>query len=282
MSFGDISHARTREPSTLLQGQPSSSPLLTPAAELRGTLKALAANNAALRRTSQQLRSSDPSRHPPLNRVRELREQNRDIARAAANFASRVDSKDARAQFQVLIEEFSDALRESIQAETDALEMASTRQPHPNRDTKHLTENQVAVQLDEERRKLVNPKAPSETDPLLGAQPRLQTANEAAVLREIHSNDTFVRERNAVLTEIQSSVDDVNSIFKDLAVMVGDQQSQIDYIDVAVGDAAEHVSHARRELLKTQRRREKRKSLFFCTLLSIAAIIALFLIIVLS
>lgn len=280
MSFGDISSGRSREPSTLLQGQ-LSSPMLTPDAELRGTLKALAANNAALRRTSQQLRSPNPAQHPPLNRIRELREQNRDIARAAAGFASRVDSPEARAQFQFLIEEFSDALRESVKAETDTLEMASTPSSTTTKEPRNLTENQVAVQLDEER-KVLHPQGPSETDPLISGSSHLQTANEAAVLREIHSNDTFVRERNAVLTEIQSSVDDVNSIFKDLAVMVGDQQSQVDYIDVAVGDAAENVSHARRELLKTQRRREKRKSVFFCTLLSIAAIIALFLIIVLS
>lgn len=280
MSFGDISPGHPRELSPILPAQ-TPTPVLTPDAELRGTLKALASNNAALRRTSQQLCSSDPARHPPLKRVRELREQNRDIARAAANFASRVDSPEARAQFQFLVEEFSDALRESVQAETDALETASARQTAAANEQRILTENQVAVQLDEER-KVLPPRRPTERDPLLVGVSRLQTANEAAVLREIHGNDAFVRERNAVLTEIQSSVDDVNSIFKDLSVMIGDQHSQIEYVEVAVGDASENVANARRELIKTQRRREKRKSLFFCTLLSIAAIIALFLIIVLS
>ena len=153
--------------------------------------------------------------------------------------------------------------------------------PNPHPDSQEWSESHVAVQLDEEKTLVNAAAAARETDALLPKPPR-QTTAEAATLRELQSTDTYVRERNAVLTEIQSSVDDVNSIFRDLAVMVGDQQVHVDYIDVAVGDSAENVSHARRELLRTQRRRERRKSVFFCTLLAIAAIIVLFLVIVLK
>lgn len=278
MSFGDISPLRRAPASSLLQPHRLPSRSLTPDAQLRGTLNALAANNATLRRTSDLLRSPNKLLHPPLNRVRQLRKQNRDIARAAANFAHSVEEDTTRQEFQKLVEEFTDALRESVEAETDALEMESAAREVA---TTQWSEGHVALQVEDEEKKLVNAPPLGEKDALLQkTAPR--TAKEAATLRELQVTDSYVRERNAMLTEIQSSVDDVNSIFRDLAIMVGDQQTQIDYIDVSVEDTAENVANARRELLRTQRRRERRKSMFFCTLLSIAAIIVLFFVIVLK
>lgn len=118
----------------------------------------------------------------------------------------------------------------------------------------------------------------TETEPLLAAN----RGREEAMLREVRMNDGLVRERNVALSEIRASVEDVNAIFKDLAVMVGEQNEQVEYVEVAVAEAAFAVDRGGRELGKTQRRRERRKGVFFCALLSIALVIALMVIIVLS
>lgn len=283
MSFGDIARGAPRSHASLLTAPvtPAASP--TPAMEFRGTLNALAANNAALRRTSAQLRAERPEDRPSLSRVRQLREQNREIAQAASVLKARVDDPEAQRQFQALIGDFSSALHDSMRAERDALESSSARAAEGEdmvSPTSRLTEGQVAVQAEENA---LEARPAAETDPLLpSSATRLHTASEAAVLREIQGNDSLVRERNQVLTEIQSSVEDVNSIFNDLAVMIGDQRTQVEYVEVTVGDATENMANARRELIRTQRRRERRKSFFFCALISIALVIALFLIILLS
>lgn len=291
MSFGDIT---THSPPRAIPPPiPSSYP--PPSTQIQGSFKALAANNAALRRLSNQLRSLDLSLQPSLKRVRELREQNRDIARAAANFAARLDAPAERARFQRLVEEFQAALKESVEAEREALQRMSGDDGAGDSDLGanggegrmrgggELTESQVAL-----------------GDVFGGAIGRgvdygtmegggkarmegaVRTRNEQAVLREIETNDAIVRERNQVLGEIQSSVDDVNSIFKDLAVMIGDQRAQVEYVEVSVGESVEHVGKGNRELLRTQERRERRRGTFFCLLLSIALLIALFLIVLLS
>lgn len=105
---------------------------------------------------------------------------------------------------------------------------------------------------------------------------------QRSTYREADLSEGFLAEKHATLKQIQSSVDDVNAIFKDLAVMVGDQGAQVDYIEVAMSDSAAQVEMARKQLEKTRQRRNARKSLFFCTLFIIAFIIAIFLIILLT
>lgn len=273
MSFGDLN------PSHLPVSQTA-----TAETELRGALKALGANNASLRRTSALLRSDDASARPNLKQVRALRDQNREMARAASLVAARVDmqaartgreseaasARQVRAQFEALVDDFSDALRESVEAEKMLL--ASSPAVSPSHREQPVAPPQLAG---EETRVLVD-----ESSPLLAEA--VHTQSERAQQREVQANDEMFEERHAVLTEIQSSVDDVNSIFKDLAAMIGDQRSQIEYIEVDVADAAENIGAARRELHKTQIRRQNRKSFFFCTLLFIACVIAVLLIILLN
>lgn len=238
-------------------------------AELRGDVRALRANTAALRRCNAALRAGAREGAPVsahLRSVRALRTQNRELARAAAAGAAGVVGEE-RVAFEGAVEEFSGALRESVECEKEALAVAVGAA---------RTESEVAV-AEEEAEKI----------PLVGnenvyAPASLETAREQAMKREIHSNNLLVRERDTALREIQTSVDDVNSIFKDLAVMIGEQAAQLEHVEVALGDAVENVSGARRELAKTQRRRDARKRFFFCTLLIIAAIFAVFLIVLLS
>lgn len=293
MSFGDITaHSTPRaSPPPLLSSYPP------PSSQIQGSFNALAANNAALHRLSRQLRSPNPALHPSLKHVRELREQNHEIARAAANFASRLEVPAQRARFQRLIEDFQAALKESVEAERDALQRMSNNGVEgvgadggadgaggrrKSEGEAELTESQVAM-----------------GDIIVGGSGRAtdygtmgggraerdkvwRLGNEQAILREIETNDAIVRERNAVLREIQNSVDDVNSIFKDLSVMIADQRAQVEYVEVSVGESVENVDKGNRELVRTQERRERRRGTFFCMLLPIALLIALFLIVLLS
>lgn len=109
-----------------------------------------------------------------------------------------------------------------------------------------------------------------------------RTRGERAVAREIEGNDVLVRERGEVLEEIQASVQDVNLIFNDLAGMIGEQREQVEYVEVAVEEAAVNVGRGRQELLITQRRREGRRKLFFAGLLSAALVIAVLLVVLIS
>lgn len=291
MSFGDITaHSPPRAtPSPLPSSYPS------PSTQIQGSFNALAANNAALRRLSRQLRSPDPALHPSLKCVRALREQNREIARAAATFAARLDVPAERARFQRLIEDFQAALKESVEAEREALQkMSSNGMGAVGGDggggdggrkiggETELTESQVAMG------DIIGRGSGRVTDygSMEGRTAEREkvwrTRNEQAVLREIETNDAIVRERNAVLRDIQNSVDDVNSIFKDLAVMIADQRAQVEYVEVNVGESMENVDKGNRELVRTQERRERRRGTFFCLLMPIAILIALFLIVLLS
>lgn len=285
MSFGDIA--------TTPSG-PSASSAYN---ELHRLLKPLALNNAALRDTATELSRSTAPSPGTLKRMRALREQNRHIAGAAASIVAQADDDGsandaaARAELKALLDDFSSALAESAAVERDVLPRMNAPPSSPrisqqwNSSKQQLNENDVALQLydnssaddnDENAGRYRN----NEGTHLLsvGSPPqRSQLAYRSADMR-----DGFIAERRAALSDIQSSVDDVNAIFKDLASLVDDQRSQVDYVDVAVADSVSRVDLARREIEKTQRRRNSRKSFFFCTLFSIAFAIAIFLIILLT
>lgn len=144
----------------------------------------------------------------------------------------------------------------------------------------------VAEQEVETRRarghQLVSGGGATETDPLLGGRRVAGGVQDEAVLREVRANEGLVTERNVALSKIRTSVEDVNVIFKDLASMIGDQNEQVEFVEVAVAEAAVAVKRGGKELQKTQVRREGRKGVFFCALLSIALVIALMVVIVLS
>ncbi|PXF46191.1 hypothetical protein BWQ96_04068 [Gracilariopsis chorda] len=279
MSFADVAHKLP------VAADVHSAPAV---AELQRLLKPLAANNTALQHAAAQL-SSDASplpNAPLLRRVRALREQNRHIVRAASNLVVALDAllpnasapllrraADAKARFQTLLHDFSRLVHHSAAAENAYLQRLQ-QQPAPH-EPHALTESQTAL-VEEEKQLLF--VTPTESQPLLPASQR--TAAERATLRELHTTHSLAREQNTVLTEMQSSIHDVNSIFKDLAVMVADQRPQLEYVEVALSDSTRDVQRARNELEKTKRRHERNKRFFFVSLLSVAAVVAVLLILV--
>ncbi|KAI0561192.1 hypothetical protein FGB62_91g02 [Gracilaria domingensis] len=276
MSFGDVSL-------TFPAADAQSAPAIS---ELQRLLKPLAANNAALRDTTKALLDPQPQAPPDLKRVRALREQNRQIARAAASLVTAIDTRlaaasaqivqnasTAKREFQFHLDEFSDALQQSIRAEKQYVE--SIQEAHAEERSRRQEENEAALQQEREALRIA-----SETDPLLQSAQR--TERERATLREQSAHQSLARETNHVLAEVQTAVDDVSSIFKDLAVMVGDQRSQVEYVEVAVSDSAVNVERAQRELEKTKKRHERDKRFFFAALITVALVIAVILILLLS
>ena len=277
MSFGDLSsptsHSENITPSILPQ-----------ISELKRFFTPLAANTAALRKATALL--SEDEKQVDLKRIRALREQNRQIIITAGNSVKAIDSligkeppnvieaaQATKLEFHRLLDDFSIALTESVEAE----KFVVGRNHDIQNNDSIMNEQQVAIEQEQ-----LNQQA-QETDSLLStSQPQYHTAREAAIQREIEDNDRFLQERNAILTETQTSILEVNSIFRDLATMISDQGSQIEHIEETTAQTAITISRTRRELERTQQRREDRKKFFFCTLLSIALIIAVMLIILLS
>ncbi|CAN8066884.1 unnamed protein product [Agarophyton chilense] len=276
MSFGDVAL-------TLPSADAQSAPVI---AELQRLLKPLSANNSALRNTTKSLLNPQSGSPPDLKRVRALREQNRQIARAAQALVTAIDTRLAAASTQVVqragaakkeyqlhLDEFSAALQQSVRAEKQYIE--STQQAYFQERNRRETESQASLQQEQDAIRIA-----SESEPLLQSAQR--TARERATLRELSTNQSLARETNQVLTEVHSSIDDVNTIFKDLAVMIGDQRSQVEYVEVAVADSELNVQRAQRELEKTKRRHERNKRFFFGALVTMALVIAVVLILLLS
>ena len=80
-----------------------------------------------------------------------------------------------------------------------------------------------------------------------------QQQQQAQISMENDVNLTQLREREAALRKLESDITDVNTIFKDLAVMVHDQgeiidsiESNVEQVHVRVSEANNHLESARK------------------------------------
>lgn len=269
MSFGDLQSM----PSEDLHESPTppTTNTTSTSTELQRLLKPLALNNAALKETTCELMSTSATttiNTTTLKRMRALRDQNRHIASAVANLlatsadeSSQQVEDEQHVELKRLLQEFQHVLSQSIQVERNIMSRNSSQNSNPNYEYRQTSFD--------------------ESDPLLidNQQDEVQAQNYHAVIDMKH---VYLNERSSSLSQIQSSVDDVNSIFKELASLVNDQRSQVEYIDMNMDDSNRQIEVARRELEITRRKRNARKSLFFCTLIIISLVIAIFLIIMLT
>lgn len=271
MSFGDLQSMPTLVELHESPTPPTTSTTST-STELQRLLKPLALNNAALKETTRELMSTSATttiNTTTLKRMRALRDQNRHIASAVANLlatstdeTSQQVEDEQHVELTRLLQEFQHVLSQSIQVERNIMSRNSSQNGNPNYENRQTGFD--------------------ESDPLLidiQQDDQVQAQNYDAVVDMKH---VYLDERSSSLAQIQSSVDDVNSIFKELASLVNDQRSQVEYIDMNMDDSKRQIEVARRELEITRRKRSARKSLFFCTLIIIALVIAAFLIIMLT
>lgn len=116
-----------------------------------------------------------------------------------------------------------------------------------------------------------------ETTSLLQADSR-----ELALRRELESTAELRAERVEALREIQSSVEDVNGIMTDLAAIISDQGTTLEFVAVSNEESAAYASSARRQLERARRGRAQRQKLFFSVLAIAAIILAILIVILLS
>lgn len=296
--------------------------------ELQRLLKPLALNNASLRQSTHVLQNESRPSAAALKRMRALRDQNRNIASAAATLVSRLDASSPntatiRSSFKPLLDDFAALYTLSVRAERNAVTRLNDLSPsastpviphvrsrsHPHLPSilnykdasspeklsdasgmpKHA--RSVSIELhgalldEEERRTSAAREAFSSNDHASESASLIQSSpasSTQSVYQSVDLRDEFVSERRVAIDDINSTMHDVSSIFKDLAVMVDDQRAQVVTADLAVADSVTRVDAAQRELMKTYQRRNRRKSFFFCTLFSVASIISIFLIIMLG
>eukprot|EP00171_Calliarthron_tuberculosum_P009835 IDg9835t1 len=258
MSFGELA--------SLPRSEESSAPSETNAAtELRGHLRSLAANSASLR----QWESADDAAEE-LRRVRTLRSQNRDLVRNSVALLRRLESaadadnadpmlrteaEDLRELLHDRIEDFSVALRESIARERDAVAVAA---PAPA-DISALPELGAA-------RAPLSATQAGEDAPLLA----VEDAREAALRRELAGTTELREQRVTALREIHTSVADVNDIMMDLASMIGDQATSLEFVAVNVEESFQSTAAAKRQLIRARKSRAQKRRLFFLALVMLA------------
>lgn len=63
---------------------------------------------------------------------------------------------------------------------------------------------------------------------------------------DLNFSEALIVEREQGIKEIEKSVHDVNDIFKDLAVLIGDQGGMLDDIEAGVVNTVEHTETAKK------------------------------------
>eukprot|EP00188_Purpureofilum_apyrenoidigerum_P005404 Plantae.Rhodophyta-Purpureofilum_apyrenoidigerum.ctg6989.p1 GENE.Plantae.Rhodophyta-Purpureofilum_apyrenoidigerum.ctg6989~~Plantae.Rhodophyta-Purpureofilum_apyrenoidigerum.ctg6989.p1 ORF type:complete len:266 (+),score=56.99 Plantae.Rhodophyta-Purpureofilum_apyrenoidigerum.ctg6989:342-1139(+) len=145
----------------------------------------------------------------------------------------------------------------------------------------------------EQNKQVLSPfRGPTETTTLLsppGKQNQFQLllqeeegAKKSAEEQAMESNEQFMFQRQEAMSHVHQQLQDVNAIFKDLAVVIGDQGEQIEYIENATAEAKDDVTKGKREIKKRDARLHSRRKFFYMALLIMAFAIALFLLVMLS
>lgn len=237
-------------------------------AELSNLLTPLSLNNKALKQATAALRNATSPSESDLLRVNDLRERNREIALRAVELVNQSDADrinpEVHSRLAALLEEFKTVVRDSKAAEENA--RARMRQ---QLDTRSYTDAGILP---------VSRLASNEDDPLIPRPASVPSHVSPQNVLIPGTDDPLLRERRDQMHNIRNAVEDVNAIFLDLASMIGDQRSNVELVEDTSADAAERINSATRQLERASARRESRKHFFFCSLISLASIIAVFLI----
>jgi len=103
--------------------------------------------------------------------------------------------------------------------------------------------------LKEEARDTVIDVEQSERDSLLREKQRQEFASLQQMRDEIEHNETIIRERESDFQNIESQINDINSIFRELHYMVNEQGEHLDLIETQIEDAALKVHEGTENLV---------------------------------
>lgn len=85
---------------------------------------------------------------------------------------------------------------------------------------------------------------------LLTLEPSMDQQQQALLLEEQPSDQTYLNSRSDAIVAIESTIHELGGIFAQLAEMVTQQGEMIQRIDANTDDVVSNVSGAQRELLK--------------------------------
>lgn len=97
---------------------------------------------------------------------------------------------------------------------------------------------------------------------------------------QMEENSKFLRKREQEISSIVQSIQDLNTIFKDLASMVSEQGEIVDRIDYNIENASIKVEHGLEELKKASKYQKSNRKMKCILVLGISLIILIFLLII--
>lgn len=115
---------------------------------------------------------------------------------------------------------------------------------------------------------------PSEKEPLVS--PQQQQIQKQVLQEEINYNEQLIEERERGIREIEAAMMDVREIFRDLGLLVSEQQLGIDHIEANIEAAAMQTKDATEELDRANESRKRRAWTvysFFLTLLILLVVL---------
>ena len=97
---------------------------------------------------------------------------------------------------------------------------------------------------------------------------------------QMEENSKFLRKREQEISSIVQSIQDLNTIFKDLASMVSEQGEIVDRIDYNIENASIKVEHGLEQLKKASKYQKSNRKMKCILVLGISLIILIFLLII--
>ncbi|XP_047133829.1 syntaxin-16 isoform X1 [Hydra vulgaris] len=101
-----------------------------------------------------------------------------------------------------------------------------------------------------------------------------------AQLQLVEENNEFVKQREEEISHIIRSINDLNTIFKDLAVMIIDQGTILDRIDYNIEIASVTVEQGLQQLQKSERHQKSNRKMMCILFLSVLLVIMLIVLVI--
>jgi len=163
-------------------------------------------------------------------------------------------------QFIQTWQKFSDVAKTVMEKERATVTLAR-KASHSIHDDNPLLKSK-AVDDDEEKQAFL-------------AEDSLKKQRQQQVLQnELEFNDTIIAEREEGIREIESTINEVNTIFRDLAELVNEQGQMIDNIENNISQTVVRTDQANQELVKASKYQKSARTKMCCLLLIILIVAA--------
>jgi len=111
--------------------------------------------------------------------------------------------------------------------------------------------------------------------------------NKINIIKNIELNENLLNERNNAINKICSDVDNVNQIFNDLALLVTQQESNLDNIEQNITNSTIHIEKGKNIIIKINKKDKKKdkcmcNTIYFCLIINLIVFVLLIIKIILK